>query len=66
MRRTSLRACGPSSATSPERKRSEEELRRYQEQLEEMVKERTAELAVATEQAEFANGPEHLPCQHEP
>ncbi len=38
-----------------ERKRSEEELRKYQEGLEEMVKGRTQELAIATEQAEFAN-----------
>jgi PAS domain S-box-containing protein len=38
-----------------DRKRSEEELSKYQEHLEEMVRERTAELSVATEQAEFAN-----------
>jgi two-component system sensor histidine kinase/response regulator len=38
-----------------DRKRSEEELRKYQERLEEMVKERTRDLAIATEQAEFAN-----------
>jgi PAS domain S-box-containing protein len=38
-----------------DRKRSDQELRKYQERLEEMVKERTQELAIATEQAEFAN-----------
>ena len=38
-----------------ERRRSEEELLRYREHLEELVAERTAELAVAKEQAETAN-----------
>jgi PAS domain S-box-containing protein len=38
-----------------ERKRAEDELRRYREHLEELVAERTAELAVAKEQAEAAN-----------
>jgi PAS domain S-box-containing protein len=38
-----------------ERKRAEEELRTYQERLEEMVKERTVELATARDEAEGAN-----------
>jgi PAS domain S-box-containing protein len=38
-----------------ERKRAEEELRTYQERLEEMVKERTAELMMARDEAEVAN-----------
>jgi PAS domain S-box-containing protein len=38
-----------------ERKRAEEELKRHQENLEEMIRERTAELVVAKEQAEAAN-----------
>ena len=38
-----------------ERKRAEEELRRYQEHLEELVRERTAELIAARDQAEVAN-----------
>ncbi|MBN2117042.1 MAG: response regulator [Anaerolineales bacterium] len=38
-----------------ERKRAEEELKKHQEDLEELVKERTAELAAAKEQAEAAN-----------
>jgi PAS domain S-box-containing protein len=38
-----------------ERKRVEEELKKYREHLEELVKERTAELVIAREQAEAAN-----------
>jgi PAS domain S-box-containing protein len=38
-----------------EHKRAEEELRRYREHLEEMILERTAELAVAKEHADAAN-----------
>jgi PAS domain S-box-containing protein len=38
-----------------ERKRTEGELKKYQEQLEELVKDRTIELAVAKDQAEAAN-----------
>ena len=38
-----------------ERKQAEEELRTYREHLEELVKERTAELVVAKEKAEAAN-----------
>ncbi|MBC8263473.1 MAG: PAS domain S-box protein [Anaerolineales bacterium] len=38
-----------------ERKRAEEELRKHREHLEELVEERTAELAVAKEQAESAD-----------
>ena len=38
-----------------ERKRAEEELRAHRERLEEMVRERTAELTIAKEQAEQAN-----------
>ena len=38
-----------------ERKRAEEELRKHREHLEELVEERTAELAVAKEQAEAAD-----------
>jgi len=38
-----------------DRKRTEEELRRHQDHLEEMVKERTAALVMAMEQAESAN-----------
>jgi signal transduction histidine kinase/CheY-like chemotaxis protein len=38
-----------------ERKWAEEELRRHQEHLEEMIRERTGELVVAKEQAEAAN-----------
>jgi PAS domain S-box-containing protein len=38
-----------------ERKRAEEELIRHQERLEELVRERTAELATARDEAEFAN-----------
>ncbi len=38
-----------------ERKRAEEELRRHQEHLEELVAERTVELAASKEQAETAN-----------
>ncbi len=38
-----------------ERTQAEEELRRYQEQLEEQVRERTAQLLIAKEQAEAAN-----------
>jgi PAS domain S-box-containing protein len=38
-----------------ERKQAEEELRAYREHLEELVKERTAELTIAKEQAESAN-----------
>ena len=38
-----------------ERKRAEEELRKYQDHLEEMIRQRTAELVVARDQAEAAN-----------
>ncbi len=38
-----------------ERKRAEEKLKKYQERLEELVKDRTNELAIAKEQAEAAN-----------
>lgn len=38
-----------------EQKRAEEELRRYREHLEDMIHERTAELAVAKERADAAN-----------
>jgi PAS domain S-box-containing protein len=38
-----------------EQKRAEEELRRYREHLEDMIRERTAELAVAKEHADAAN-----------
>ena len=38
-----------------EHKQAEDELRRYREHLEEMIRERTAELMVAKEQAEVAN-----------
>jgi PAS domain S-box-containing protein len=38
-----------------ERKRAEEELRKHRDHLEDLVKERTAELVVAREQAEAAN-----------
>jgi PAS domain S-box-containing protein len=38
-----------------ERKRAEEELRRHQEHLEEMIRQRTAELVMARDQAEVAN-----------
>ncbi|WP_118184574.1 ATP-binding protein [Paraburkholderia phosphatilytica] len=38
-----------------EHKRAEEELRRYREHLEDMIRERTAELAVAKEHADAAN-----------
>jgi PAS domain S-box-containing protein len=38
-----------------ERKRAEEELRRHQEHLEELVRERTAELVMARDEAEVAN-----------
>ncbi len=38
-----------------ERKRAEEELHKHREHLEEMIRERTAELVVAKEQAEAAN-----------
>ncbi|HVP79006.1 MAG TPA: PAS domain S-box protein [Thermodesulfobacteriota bacterium] len=38
-----------------ERKRTEQELRKYHERLEEMVKERTAELIMARDEAEVAN-----------
>ncbi|WP_310315905.1 ATP-binding protein [Paraburkholderia terricola] len=38
-----------------EHKRAEEELRRYREHLEDMIRERTAELAVAKERADAAN-----------
>lgn len=38
-----------------EQKRAEEELRRYREHLEDMISERTAELAVAKEHADAAN-----------
>ncbi|OAJ56089.1 hybrid sensor histidine kinase/response regulator [Paraburkholderia ginsengiterrae] len=38
-----------------EQKRAEEELRRYREHLEDMIRERTAELAVAKEYADAAN-----------
>ncbi len=38
-----------------ERKRADEELRQYREHLEEVVKERTAELTLAKEQADAAN-----------
>jgi two-component system, sensor histidine kinase and response regulator len=38
-----------------ERKQAEEDLRKYQEHLEEMVNERTAKLLIATEQADAAN-----------
>ncbi|HEX7911434.1 MAG TPA: ATP-binding protein [Paraburkholderia sp.] len=38
-----------------EQKRAEEELRRYREHLEDMIRERTAELAVAKELADTAN-----------
>jgi PAS domain S-box-containing protein len=38
-----------------ERKQAEEELRRHRENLEELIRERTAELAVAKDQAETAN-----------
>ena len=58
------RVCGPDGETLyysgfiediTERKRAEEELRAYQEHLEEMIRERTAELVVAKEHAEAAN-----------
>jgi len=38
-----------------ERKRTEQELRKYHERLEEMVKERTSELVMARDEAEVAN-----------
>ena len=38
-----------------EHKRAEEELRRYREHLEDMIRERTAELAIAKEHADAAN-----------
>ena len=50
-----------------ERKQAEEELRKHQEHLEEMVRERTAELVMARDQAEVGQpGQKHLPGQHEP
>ena len=60
----SRRVCGPDGKTLfysgfmediTERKQAEEELKKYREHLEEMIRERTVELVVAKEQAEAAN-----------